>query len=298
MIARIMVDEVKTGSADDAERHIKIFLNRFEEWDENMRDVAAGQQGKESKKASWVLKSNFVCLPNVPGTMQSLGAPRFTFEGRPMGEGIIRYLKKHSVGRRKGFARNLMKKFYERRSFKQITKTLTKGSEEDVISDFESNDEEDEDEEGTVNHEFTDLLKLCRDQVEARTKFQKCVPLSVVAFDKDKFGIAVRHTQENKDNKEKFLCLPIETVEFKEDCFGAACFKWKLSASENEPLPEVTMNNINHFCILLPKLTETGLPKENDDVATKNVYYMITSEWKELLNDKTAGLPRASDAKC
>jgi len=30
MIARIMVDEVKTGSADDAERHIKIFLNRFE----------------------------------------------------------------------------------------------------------------------------------------------------------------------------------------------------------------------------------------------------------------------------
>ena len=50
MVARIMVDEVKTGSADDAEWHIKIFLNRFEQLEQEHEESGCWPTGKRIKK--------------------------------------------------------------------------------------------------------------------------------------------------------------------------------------------------------------------------------------------------------
>jgi hypothetical protein len=85
------------------ERHVKLFLSAYDNFDKPRRRKRAAQpvtQGKRRHKnqASWISKMNFVSLLNLPDVLRRYGSLRALWEGDRKGEGGLPKIKANVKG--------------------------------------------------------------------------------------------------------------------------------------------------------------------------------------------------------
>ena len=110
LLPRVMTDHVTDEIIADTERHIRIFLDAFEEVDRAIREgsppcqkepgvpVTQGEKA-EARKAQSASKGNHLCLMNLRDMMKNLGPLRNYWDGDSKAEASIRDSKLVQTGR-------------------------------------------------------------------------------------------------------------------------------------------------------------------------------------------------------
>jgi hypothetical protein len=78
MITRLMKTDISSEEIQQAQRHMKHFLNCFETFYNGIRDT--------KDKPTRISSSNFICLINLPRVLEEYGPLRNLWEGGGQGE--------------------------------------------------------------------------------------------------------------------------------------------------------------------------------------------------------------------
>jgi hypothetical protein len=73
---------------------------------------------------------------------------------------------------------------------------------------------------------------------------------------------------------------------------GAAYHLWAQVSDDSQRKFSNLTNTIEHYCVLLPRLSKHGLPDCNDEP----LYTLITSDWNIIQSDKTISSPKVLGA--
>ena len=73
---------------------------------------------------------------------------------------------------------------------------------------------------------------------------------------------------------------------------GAAYHRWALVSDDGQIKYSNITNTIEHYCVLLPKLSKHGLSGSNDEP----LYTLITSDWNVIQSDKIISSPKVLGA--
>lgn len=282
MISRLMVREVTEAYLIDLERHIKIFLNAYE-----MFDVA---NRTSNSTPSWVSSYNFCCLLNYPRVIKEFGPLRNLWEGGGMGEKVLRLVKPNWYGFKKNWQINKLDHVLRKMSMvkmREKNKTLETGELEkemiddlDYLSDSSADDENEcnkfKDEEGRLSG----LLKVYKNKGEILRMFQMSYPLSVVRLICGRFYCVCR----------KDIAVEVKCTEYLETICGASYHKWTVLEQAEHAHAKVESKYIQNYCVMLPKLTKTGVASEFP------IYTLIDSEWNDIQKDGSICLPRIEGA--
>ena len=279
MVSRLMCRFVTETHVRDVERHIKIFLNSFEAFDCAMR------QGEDSP--TWISSYNFICLTNLPSVLREFGPLRNLWEGGGQGEKILRLVKPTWIGFRKNWQQNMLDRLLRQTA---IGRMQLKGgrSEDNAINWMTDDIDEDLDEhehvEKTPSNDIlkgVNLLHRYKTAGDIRRLFQARRPLSILRLIDQRFCCVLQNN---------FIVM-LHCMEFKEQIAGACYHLWQIDGDlDDEPSQQQLTNkeDIEHYCILLPKLSIQGLPGRNDEP----IFTLIDSEWKEIQRDKTIAIPK------
>lgn len=149
----------------------KLFLNYFTSIDKKLN---------KKLKPAWIRTYNFMSLLNLPAAMKLYGPLVNLWEGKLMGEAIIKYCKSElENGLRGNWPVNVMLKHYRRRSLKRLTEEETKDD------DGPSPEPDSGDEPLTQNRKGRRGFKLYTDECDAKKEFEQGKPLSVVYWKAD-----------------------------------------------------------------------------------------------------------------
>jgi hypothetical protein len=85
MVGTLFQKSVHQDCRNILELRIRVFLTRFQRFDEPMR--------KEGKLPNWLVTYNFMCLLNLPETIQEFGPIRQWYEGKWLGERYVATVK-------------------------------------------------------------------------------------------------------------------------------------------------------------------------------------------------------------
>ena len=284
MISRLMVREVTEAYLKDLERHIKIFLNAYELFDSANRT--------SNSIPSWVSSYNFCCLLNYPRVIKEFGPLRNLWEGGGMGEKVLRLVKPNWYGFRKNWQINKLDQVLRKMSMvKMREKKKIMGSDEleknmiddlDYLSDSSADDEKERHTSSDEVGKFSGLLKVYKNKEELLRTFQMGYPLSVVRLICGRFFCVCK----------KGITVEVKRTEFLESICEASYHNWTLSVENTtvHTYASVERKNISNYCVLLPKLTPTGV------ASGFQVFTLIDSEWKEIQKDGSICLPRIEGA--
>ena len=271
MVSRIMTSTVDIGTAGELERHIKLFLQAFAVLDKKMQTAG---NSSDSTLPKWITASNFLSLLNLPDNMKSLGVLRNLWEGDGKGEGIMRKLKPLFAGHRGRVYWNMLTRFYQTRGLDQALDAL------DATDDGDSDSSR-----GGVRFRgdhYREVFQY-KDVDDATAHFNTGKPVSAVSLSGDA-GASKSLFMITKNERRIRITLANDAAG--ERHVGAWYFPWKLGReSALQPGWEKT---VEHYCLLLPRLTLAGLPTAVVRFST------ITSQWWELLGDKSFGQPQAN----
>jgi hypothetical protein len=85
MVATIFQKSVNENTKTLLELRIRLFLTRFQRFDEPMR--------KKDRNPNWLSTYNFMCLLNLPATIEEFGPVRQWYEGKWLGERYVSTVK-------------------------------------------------------------------------------------------------------------------------------------------------------------------------------------------------------------
>jgi hypothetical protein len=302
MLARVMVSgPISEEQVQDADRHIKIFLSAVEHFD---------AFHTKRKKPLWISSYNFVSLLNFPDLLRRYGSLRLLWEGDGKGEGAIRCLKRLiNQGLKGRWAYWTAMKYLQERSVNNVLgDAVTAVSWDDdardavkqmlaaarsIIGDFNQGDDDNQNEDGNQDEDggrTADSLKSNRfneffeygDIEKARSNFMSNnTAISILAFEnQNRFAMVIKGRR--GDGR---TLLYLKREEFLSTIFGAAYFNWSL---ENDPIESDQVEVANaSYCLLLPLSPGADQPMGQ---------YLITSDWREMLEDGTIQLPRVPGA--
>ena len=132
MVSRIMVTgEISESVAADTDRHIKLFLTAFHNFQKSVLTSTANRPSGSvppattsgGNKPFWLSKYNYITLLNIPECMLRYGSLRLLFEGDGKGEGSLRYLKEAIASFRGKWAFNAATKYYLKRAVREVLTT-------------------------------------------------------------------------------------------------------------------------------------------------------------------------------
>jgi hypothetical protein len=262
LISHIMDSSMSLEAIRNTERHIKIFLNYFEHFDKGMR--------KKDEVPTWISSYNFICLTNIPETMRKFGPIRNYWEGGGMGEKIIQLIKPLWKGFRKNWQVNIMDKMLRQMAIERVQK----------------NHWEDNNEKNSLKYEETSTPsskgKLCfvyNSLQHIQQEYNERRPMSLIQLDNGKFLATV-----TTERYVEMIC-----GEYIGTIGGAHYHHWSLTNSQPKSMLET--NKVAKYCLLLPKLTTTGLPSASDDP----VFTTIDSDWNEIQPNKILKKPELMD---
>lgn len=277
MISRLMVRVVTEAYLHDLERHIKIFLNAYELFDSANRT--------SNSIPSWVSSYNFCCLLNYPRVIKEFGPLRNLWEGGGMGEKVLRLVKPNWYGFRKNWQINKLDQVLRKMSMMKMRKNKIKvGTDElekemtddlDYLSDSSADDEKECNTSSDETGNFSGLFKVYKNKEELLRIIQMGYPLSVVRLICGRFFCVCK----------KDITVEVKHTEYLESICGASYHKWTVLEHTVNTYAKVERNNIQNYCVLLPKLTKTGLASEFQ------VYTLIDSEWNDIQKDGSIRLP-------
>ena len=280
MVSRLMCRSVTESLVHDVERHIKIFLSKFETFDSAMRN--------SEDTPTWISSYNFICLTNLPMVLQEFGPLRNLWEGAGQGEKILSLVKPSWIGLRKNWQQNMLDRLLRQTAMGRLQATDNTTGEESMnwMTDHINDDIEEEDEEEDAstaapnifrgNH----LLRRYKNMEHAKREFELRRPLSVVVLDGLWFCCVLQNNE----------TVRLQCMDFIGQIAGATYHKWQIEDEEvvQQQQRITSMDQLTHYCILLPKLSMHGLPDINEDP----IFTLIDSEWNEIQPDGSITLPK------
>jgi hypothetical protein len=230
-----------------------------------------------------------------------------------MGEGSIRLLKKHINGTNGNWAYNAALLYLKEKSITNVVLDLTESlmknqstteiaapvqsmlrvtqkklrfenkTENHGVDDISLDGDKDETEEQTtftrnsaitmVNSKYKDVHIYCTVE-EAVAEFTSGRPVSLVMLVDSTFWILIKEDQ---------AIQVIHVEPRKSTSCGAEYFRWEVADGVVRSIKGSFMQfSVPEYCLLLPKLELKGLPSAN---TFDQIFYLITSSWKEMLLD-------------
>ena len=289
MIARLMTRVITDTHINDIKRHIKLFLSFYEQFDKDNRKST-------EETPSWITSYNFVCLLNYPSVIQEFGPLCNLWEGGGLGEKILRVVKPSWNGFRKNWQKNKMDNVHRKMA---MIKLRSKSLKQEQVQRFLDDGDDDGDDGGDysdgeeVDNQHADsrlddnqkhMFKKYSSSAEVENIFNKRQPLSVVKLTgaNDYFCI-VKNNDMVKLRCDEFRCMCST---------GAAYHLWAQVSDDSQRKFSNLTNTIEHYCVLLPRLSKHGLPDCNDEP----LYTLITSDWNIIQSDKTISSPKVLGA--
>ena len=232
----------------ECERSIKIYLTMVHRF-----DIALN--GDSGRKFTWVSKSNYLSLLNIPQQMNLYGPMRCYWEGGYRGEGLIQELKcLINNGLTKNWQKNTLKRFFNLR-------TLS----------FLDNESRSKSTEGSLQYTIDKDYKRYGTKDTIIKKFHDHCALSIIKSIHNIFSIAI-----DKDKSLQVIKRQYFTATTNMDYFY-----WELMADNILRTPSST--NIERYCLLLPKIESTNEESTTNDCSSQ-IYCCIDSQWNELTN--------------
>ena len=248
MISLIMSKSVTKEVVIECERSIKIYLTMVHRF-----DIALN--GDSGRKFTWVSKSNYLSLLNIPQQMNLYGPMRCYWEGGYRGEGLIQELKcLINNGLTKNWQKNTLKRFFNLR-------TLS----------FLDNESRSKSTEGSLQYTIDKDYKRYGTKDTIIKKFHDHCALSIIKSIHNIFSIAI-----DKDKSLQIIKRQYFTATTNMDYFY-----WELMADNILRTPSST--NIERYCLLLPKIESTNEETTSNDCSSQ-IYCCIDSQWNELTN--------------
>ena len=299
MVARIMVTgDITPSIADDTDRHVKLFLTMFHNFQKSHLNTTSSRQvgddgnsQPQNVKPYWLSKYNYITLLNIPESMLRFGSLRLLFEGDGKGEGSLHALKDAISSFRGKWAYNAASRYYLKRSLREVltTSLTTAKTDEGSLQSIESSNLVQVCSEiiGTTNGDSEESASSASDMRVSR-RFRMLVTYpdrdSVVQYITNALPLSLAILEDGyacslKNNQYAFLKIDsyVDTI-----C-GAAYFTWRvesdiLTCQDGVGLVEMSVG----YGILLP-LQRT--------IAVTSCYYLVTSNWEELDENGTLGMP-------
>ena len=313
MVSRIMLSGlISPEEVFDVDRHIKLFLSNFKSFDEYQQGPqAAISQGNCSSE--WLTKYNFITLLNVPDCMGKFGSLRNLFEGDGKGEGALPILKEVITSVRGNWAYNVAKKYYQKRATKEVLATALVDQSHmcgelpdevrrlvKVAASVLQIESMEDNERNVLNTEgrgqalelnvqdsgsTSDARKNRRyknyqsykDRQEVHRKLLKSVPVSVVVHRSGYCAML---------SGKKMVALSCGVCQA--TVCAAAYFDWLLQDDPEDIPCKFFLEEVVAYGILLPLSQDNG--------TNFPCYYLITSEWKEMLPSGMIGRPQLPGA--
>ena len=224
MISCIMTKYTTPSLILEVEHSIKIYLSllhRFEVMQDN--DI--------SKKYSWVTKSNYLSLLNLPRQMELYGPLRLYWEGGYRGEGIIQDIKGiMNHGLTSGWQKNTLKRLYNNRALSFLAEECNSNIESKAATYY-------------INRNYKRYGKV----ISITERFHNILPLSMIYSKSGVYYIAI----------DKKVSLQIVKKRYTHSHAGLDFFIWELLKDDTLPTPD--KDNIQCYCLLLPKV-------DNDEI--------------------------------
>lgn len=234
----------------------KVFLNCFSSIDKKLN--------AEKKKPTWIRTYNFMSLLNLPRAMELYGPLVNLWEGKLMGEAIIKYCKSElENGLRGNWAVNVLQKHYRKRALKRLT-------EDSMEMDTESEQTEDD---LMLKGKGRRAYKRYESYFHVRGAFSSGLPISAIGWSDEAIG-------------GRSFILNFGVVFGSKGCFvrritrmedvighlGSSYWKWDVTDISYELCSSADVLPI----ILLPMLPVKGTDSEG-------YYTIVSSDWKKLI---------------
>lgn len=363
LVSRVMVKHTLHDKfiAEDADRHIKLFLSYVEMLCRSRRRAADSSETGDlnegdsessdcepigdggGKVPAWIKKYNFITLLTIVEDMVYIGSLRHVWEGDGKGEGGLPEVKESILSTKGNWAFHAAERYYKRRSLQRVSLTLVQNikeeyagkeipealrdmiqSSEELFGQFDEAADEDqnyesenEDDQPTDNDYGSNDAKMNDKEYRCGSSYKSfhfyasesialealdmAVPLSVLCFKNGSFGMVLRGgthmielTLENQGNR------PTTRL-------GAAYWVW---SPQQAPVPipsnvngqsiskeSSTIDNLRGSILDLTRHNCVFLPHDCFDKAKNGWrYYVITTEYEEILENGTFGRPQLSGA--
>ena len=250
MISLIMSKSVTQDVTIECERSIKIYLTMVHRFDTALN-------GDSGRKFTWVSKSNYLSLLNIPQQMNLYGPMRCYWEGGYRGEGLIQELKcLINNGLTKNWQKNTLKRFFNLRTLSFLENESRSKSTETPIQ-------------YTIDKDY----KRYGTKDIIVKKFQNHCALSVIKSVENIFSIAIDKDKSLQIIKRHYIAATT----------NMDYFSWELMGDNILRTP--SGRNIERYCLLLPKIKSSNEENLTNDCLSQ-IYSCIDSQWNELANDE------------
>lgn len=255
---RVMMSHAyPVGGKDLVTLHVLDFLNAFD---------AFKPLREERKFPEWLTMYNFLCLLNLPDSIEELGPLRFNYEGSTEGEGFIPMVKPLlAQGMRKNWQRNLAHRFYRKRAMKLVLRDARVFIGQDSLNDTDYN-----------SNKTQKMFQKYKGWQQVEGNVLKGLPISLVLLQNGFMGAVI-------NDRENWLLVPFRLMDFVKAHSGMNYFRVQLF--ERDPFGRVTRNVVNigrqadflHYCLLLPFLNE-----QKYQVSDSHIWTVVGSEYERL----------------
>jgi hypothetical protein len=241
--------------------HVLHFLNQFD----NFRPM-----NDERKFPEWLTKYNFLCLLNLPDSIEQLGPLRFNYEGSSEGEGFIPMVKPLlSQGMRKNWQKNLAHRFFRKRSMKLVIR--------DAHLFISNNNAEGLE---TENEPYSKkMIHRYKRWEQIHSHFRKGIPISLIVLRQGFVGAVVQ-------DRDSWLIVPIRLTDWVGQNCGLDYFR--VSIFERDASGNIIRQAVNFgreadvagYALMLPWLREQKYV-ETEDLS----WTIVGAEYERLAHD-------------
>ena len=259
LISRLMQNVYNEKIIKECEAYIHLYLGYLAEWTKHIT--------VSNQKPLWISSYSILNLLNLPTVMKQYGPLRNYWEGKTIGEAIVKKVKSNYSCMHSQWYMSLTKKTLQMRSFLNICSKIE--NIQNVTENIKCKEEISFKEVATNFHIYPDILCLER----AYTNGQ---PISVI-ITKDFRVFAVVCND---------ITYEIPIKDYYKECYGLHYYHF---ASPNQNKEGYLKDlDIFDFGIMLPKLTGK---QEFDEMTIQAKYTVITSKWNSINVQKTFEIP-------
>ena len=254
LISRLMQKSYNIQLIKESECYTHLYLGYLAEWTEHIIP--------KNRTPLWISSYSILNLLNLPQVMTEYGPLRNYWEGKTIGEAIVKKVKSNYKCMHPQWYMSLTKRTLQLRSFFKICDKIDEHVDEQCKNE---NDKQISFKERATNfHIYPDVLCLQR-------AYENSQPISVVITQSSRVFSIVCNDIAYEFLLNEYYCK----------CFGLHYYKIDLM-TENK---EAYLNDLDvcEFGLLLPKLTGN---ESFEEMAVSSVYTLITNEWKTIDHNK------------
>jgi hypothetical protein len=223
----------------------------------------------ESSKPLWLMRTNFLCLLNLPETIKEFGTPRNYFEGKYLGERYVQEVKNARLRCTSNkLCQTLLRKLHQGKALDSMIE-----SQSPDLKTFRSTSTTASAVGNTQKKEIARQVRVYKDRDSAEITFLSSVPVSVLETTAAGFGLLYYRDGSNRGN---ISFLPLEKKKQGMSTYhGMRYWKWRVL----DYILDLEELEVKDFAVLLPKYAVTSTDEGSKE------YTMVSKEWSPAMLD-------------